>query len=589
MVRLAAILFVVVICAACPERDPNNVILVNNATNNGPPGGDDGSSCVANSQCDGELCLTPRQGWRSGYCTTLDCQEAGCNGEDAACVAFLDGSSMCFDECGSNTECRAGYRCRTLDATGRRVCYRDLVDGPSAGAVGAECERSEDCREGLVCDDSRPGGYCIKPDCTGTCPVGATCADWDGNLRCVQACGATRDCRIGYVCDPLGEQLVCTPGDEVQPPFDFGVTEDVLGIRCGGEEIAVAEGQRTWRIDFEIPEGTTSYTMVPFVKTGALRPITLETPEREIDLIDEYRHHNIRATEFQFYDQESHGTFGEVAFDWPITVPYAPQYSDRVVPGTHTLEVTTTTAEPCVYVVASAEPGVSLDLNVIFVGLEGFSAQTADSDPDLAEVFGRVDDILATAGIGLGDVRFYDAPREVRERYAYVRSLDELKRAVAFGQPRDETLAGHLNVDVFLVNDLQFDGAIVFGLSAGLPGPPGLHGNPANGLMFTGADIGSDNAFVAHVMAHELGHYLGLRHTTEIVYGSDSEAEAELDALMGATDPIEDTPVCEQIQRYQTDCPDVSNLMFPAAPMTSFDPELTEGQAAALRAYPLLK
>ncbi len=586
--RLAILVLLLTACSGCPKEENNHQLVNSSTNNNGPPSGADGARCVGADQCDGGSCLQASQGWPGGYCTTTDCAD-GCNGEEAACVAFLDDSSMCFDTCATNTECRTGYRCRTLDATGRRVCYRDLADGPPPGAIGAECRRDDDCFDGLECDDSMPGGYCLKPDCDGSCPEGSECVEWDGVRQCIQFCAATRDCRVGYVCDLLDDKTVCVPGEAVEPPFEFAVTENVLGIRCDAEEVEVADGKRTWRIDFEVPEGSTSYTFVPFVRTGALRPISLTTPEETVDLIAQYRHHNIRATEFQFYDQESQGTFGEVALDWPITVPYAPQFADLVTPGMHTLEVATTIDEPCVYVVAAEAPGTILDLNVYFVGLEGFSADTAGSDPDLTEVFNRVDELLGVAGVRLGDVQFHDAPREVSERYQYVRSLDELKRAVAFGTPRDETLRGHLNVDVFLVNDLSFEGVIVFGLSAGLPGPPGLHGNPANGLVFTGADIGSDNAFAAHVMAHELGHYLGLRHTTEVVFGSDTKAEAELDELMSATDPIEDTPECDVIQRNLADCPDIDNLMFPAAPMEAFDAQLTEDQAAALRAYPLLR
>jgi len=52
-------------------------------------------------------------------------------------------------------------------------------------------------------------------------------------------------------------------------------------------------------------------------------------------------------------------------------------------------------------------------------------------------------------------------------------------------------------------------------------------------------------------MAHELGHFVGLYHTSELTAGD-------------FCDPIPDTPKCLD-HTYETisDCPDRTNLMFP--------------------------
>ncbi len=95
------------------------------------------------------------------------------------------------------------------------------------------------------------------------------------------------------------------------------------------------------------------------------------------------------------------------------------------------------------------------------------------------------------------------------------------------------------------------------GIAAGIPGSLGTKGN-ANGVMVA-LGFGSGSGFqarsaieTAKVAAHEIGHFVGLFHTTE---GS------------GDTDPLGDTPSCElnddDTLPVAENCPDGFNLMFP--------------------------
>ena len=75
----------------------------------------------------------------------------------------------------------------------------------------------------------------------------------------------------------------------------------------------------------------------------------------------------------------------------------------------------------------------------------------------------------------------------------------------------------------------------ILGIAAGIPGSLGTKGN-ANGVMVA-LGFGSGSGFqersavdTAKVVAHEIGHFVDLFHTTE---GS------------GRTDPLGDTPSCE--------------------------------------------
>ena len=75
-------------------------------------------------------------------------------------------------------------------------------------------------------------------------------------------------------------------------------------------------------------------------------------------------------------------------------------------------------------------------------------------------------------------------------------------------------------------------------------------------------------------MAHEIGHFLGLWHTTELS-----------PTTTGTEDPITDTPVCASGTAIQS-CPDYRNLMFPNFPTSSL--VLSAGQTKVLRKSPWL-
>lgn len=118
---------------------------------------------------------------------------------------------------------------------------------------------------------------------------------------------------------------------------------------------------------------------------------------------------------------------------------------------------------------------------------------------------------------------------------------------------------------VWVVNNLNFrtDGSI--GVSPS-PGVPYIYGtsssaiaieSPADDLsLATPADWNQ----MAVAMAHEVGHFLGLRHTTEI--GGSPDGISQVDFL-----PF--TPYCSKAVwtlPFGANCPDRENLMFPFVP-----------------------
>lgn len=74
----------------------------------------------------------------------------------------------------------------------------------------------------------------------------------------------------------------------------------------------------------------------------------------------------------------------------------------------------------------------------------------------------------------------------------------------------------------------------------------------------------------------------GLRHTTELF---------TQDVTCGRTDPLPDTPECQDVLAFGASCPDYDNLVFPLLPSgrRSEEVELSTQQGWVLRRNPLVR
>ena len=186
--------------------------------------------------------------------------------------------------------------------------------------------------------------------------------------------------------------------------------------------------------------------------------------------------------------------------------------------------------------------------------------------------------LLALADIQIGTVRFFDLEGEVATANALPGNLSEIDALLSLTWSPGSTLSELLSLDIIVVEEMLGEIAGTLGISGGIPGPLGIHGHQGAGLVLTTSNLGGTegNRLMGQVLAHEIGHYLGLEHTSEInSFGEDG-------------DHLDDTPLCiDMTLNNLTDCPDANNLMFP---VTTYLEEIvmTDDQIMVLRSNPVL-
>lgn len=496
--------------------------------------------------------------------------------------------------------------------------------------IAGVCREDSDCDTGY-CNTWPANGYCsLHCESSEQCPDGSSCIqdfDSDGRRRrlCLKTCASNADCRTDQFCPaevklcaarcqpdrcPAGQECnltsgrcqpeaPCSPSPELcdgldqdcngyidegcGPPIarpDHVIVHDLGRVTLGGEGLS-----RTF--DFIPRQGSSSFSIVA---VGVDHPETYLTlyslrDPNNVDLMgtgDPYKAPNRSAPSFSAYTVQVPISdtmdirFGRYSFNFyafPVDGLPAPQ------------------GDGWVYVVENRRPEPllsELDLNFWFVGLPGgLDANRARSDTKFQKLVTALGKLLGDAGIKLGFTRYFDVTGADAQRFSIVdtgRSLgiDEHAELLSLSGSLG---ADNLGVNVFFVRG--FSGWDLLGKAGSIPGPPMMHGTYTSGVVVgMGEYFGYPNENTAigltvQTIAHELGHQLGLFHTTE----ADGSAH----------DPISDTPECPAAQfdhnRDGMVDPDEcgsrggNNLMFWTA---SFADYVSPGQRKVLHKNPTL-
>jgi hypothetical protein len=248
-----------------------------------------------------------------------------------------------------------------------------------------------------------------------------------------------------------------------------------------------------------------------------------------------------------------------------------------------TLEVRTTRDERIEVVVAARAPSASvLDLNVFYVG-GGTSLSEGGfrpGDQHVAGMLSSLDRRYREIGLSLGNIREYEVVGALREELSV---LDVPHREVdgrhIEGRPErlDELFSlsagiSEPGINVFLISDM---GSYI-GIAGGIPGVLGVHGTARSGVALA-ADLLGDLDGADLVLMHEIGHFLGLFHTTE--------------SSGTVLDPLSDTPVCpgtrdddrdHELASWECEEDGADNLMFWTGAGTLLSPQQIQVMASAV-------
>ena len=208
-----------------------------------------------------------------------------------------------------------------------------------------------------------------------------------------------------------------------------------------------------------------------------------------------------------------------------------------------------------------------IGLDVIVVG------DTDITDSELASALDRMDAVYrGGGGLSLGDITYWSLPSDDVFFEAEGAAPNALRARFSDGDPAAIT--------VFFIQDFLEEGTL--GIAAGIPGPNGVSGTAGSGVLVS-VDSHLDDNFenvltdmMGETLAHEVGHQLGLFHTTE-AEGTEH-------------DVIDDTPECTTAfddgdgELTAEECVDAGGRNFMFWTAGSFPQvEMTPAQVAVLR------
>lgn len=218
-----------------------------------------------------------------------------------------------------------------------------------------------------------------------------------------------------------------------------------------------------------------------------------------------------------------------------------------------------------------APTGNVFDLDLFYVGGRGWAREGDRGPPDVEAALTIVADRFAEAGLVLGEVRQHDVVGALQDRFSTIERADDGRFVSAMRLFQLSAGTKQPSIAVFFVKFMDSS----LGLSGGTPGPAGMSGTPTSGVVLA-VDLIPQASGVGPALAHELGHYMGLFHTTE-PNGRVIES-------------IADTPICPVTQDADdngflvaSECADfgADNVMFWQGTGTEFSPQqvdvLTQG------------
>ncbi|MET0286686.1 MAG: hypothetical protein ABW352_19555 [Polyangiales bacterium] len=463
---------------------------------------------------------------------SIDAAAAKCRSVGACCVLLAAALGACGDEVAGTTPDEANLLVQRVPSLG---CYEDI-------AAPGSCQRSADCAEpSLRCvhdqqalnADRAPAplrcGMAVGERAAhALCSRGSDCASGLCALTgvCVEPCLSDDDCGLSDGCRPVETRL----GDAALQPV-MACTRAIVVP----EDVKISYAPR----GYELGKGKATVE-IPGSDTNALVFLQGECG-KSLDLL------SVRANDLgrMVYDRDTlrdgKRQDSTILHDGSALAALVYPNNPRLMPMVDGLGlgVRSGNAQHAESVTLSRARGRGvLDLNLFYVGGGGelVAGGFHPGDRRVREMLKDFDERLhAMNGLSLGSVNEFEVVGALREELS-VLEVPRRKVGERTVEGRPERLpelfrlsAGleKPGVNVFIIGDM----GDYIGIAGGIPGPIGLHGTERSGLALA-ADLMGDLKGADQVLLHEIGHYLGLFHTTE---SSGTILE-----------PLADTPECDK-------------------------------------------
>ncbi len=357
------------------------------------------------------------------------------------------------------------------------------VAPPNGAQTGTPCRHSQECSSGLCL----LAGYCAEPCVASMDCESGWCAQsyvrGDAALYRAPVCAR----RAPDELEPLGDPFLIPEGDtSLDLPAVTEPTEFVLVPRGSAHlaprRLLKREASESVLFDFrELMEGGVSPPINPLRSQAG--PLTIKIPS------------GVSAVSYSSVGYRLF-SFAEAATEWEL-------FKAQVAPS-----------------------GKKLNLQLLLFNVD--LGRVEDRASPLGEAMERLSEELENAGLELGQVGAYQVPGLLAQRYSslpqdeegYIKELGSL-----LSLSRGSELRG---VHLFFVQRL----GDFLALTPSIPGPTGVHGSTGSGIALASDTILETGGaqLLSRVLWHELGHFLGLFHTSEL--GGQ------------VFEPLPDTPEC---------------------------------------------
>lgn len=396
---------------------------------------------------------------------------------------------------------------------------------------------------------------------------------------------------VAEPCDPLCETAdspACEPHDPDPPPCDAlcdpcqdtcractgtcdvpFVGPSVADVDCHAEPIETdSDNVHRWAISFDVDAQTPAWLLTSYAADlHSLVGVSLEMPQGQTLNLDTWGRFNL-------HQQDANPAALH------LLMPSAPDDHAWLQSGTYTLTVDTEgDTSPCSLLVEQLPYQEDLPRR-LYVRIVGVAPSLGDVDALqryelLRDALADTQRYFMEAGIALY-VREWMVPDSYfREQYQEIASTEQgLDMLRDIPRSPSTSALDALTIDVAFVERFSYE-SMLNGLTGGLPGPVMLHGAVPSGVILSAGLLtryrGDEQIGIA--LAHELGHYLGLRHTSA--------------SLPFGYDRLPDTPECpvSTLNTRAGSCEDASNFMFPVLSMKEAH-TWSATQIAVMRGHP---